>query len=162
MRRGYVVPMMWVVIWEDVVPGGPLNLNSTNLPRPWSSRESSPSGKFPTVESGIEPGTSWLVGRDSEKPTQNMVTTGILHFRENSHGIAGNRTRDLMISRQRLWPLDREAGQNERCQKTEIERSLLLKRWVVCSMPVTVERVVTRISGVSHVTHIVKELHTVR
>jgi len=46
------------------VPGGPLNLNSTNLPRPWSPRESSPSGKIPTVEPGIEPGTSWLVVRD--------------------------------------------------------------------------------------------------
>ena len=31
---------------------------STNLPRPWSPRESSPSGKIPTVEPGTEPGTS--------------------------------------------------------------------------------------------------------
>ena len=45
------------------MPGGPLNLNSTNLPRPWSPWESSPLGK-------------------------------------NSHGRAGNRTRDLMISSQ--------------------------------------------------------------
>ena len=28
------------------MPGGPLNLNSTNLPRPWSPRVSSPSGKI--------------------------------------------------------------------------------------------------------------------
>ena len=35
------------------MPGGPLNLISTNLPRPWSPRESSPSGKIPTVEPGI-------------------------------------------------------------------------------------------------------------
>ena len=35
--------------------GGPLNLNSTNLPRPWSPRESSPSGKIPTVESNPGP-----------------------------------------------------------------------------------------------------------
>ena len=27
---------VWVVIEGDVVPGGTLNLNSTNLPRPWS------------------------------------------------------------------------------------------------------------------------------
>ena len=40
------------------MPGGPLNLNSTNLPGLWSSQESSPSGKIPTVEPGIEPGTS--------------------------------------------------------------------------------------------------------
>jgi len=36
------------------VPGGPLNLNSTNLPRPLSLWESSPSGKIPTVEPGID------------------------------------------------------------------------------------------------------------
>ena len=57
---------MRVVIEEDVVPGGALNLNSTNLPRTWSPRESSPSRKIPTVEPGIEPGTSWLVVRDSD------------------------------------------------------------------------------------------------
>ena len=39
-----------------------------------------------------------------------MVTAGIFPFKENSHGRAGNRTRDLMISSQRLWPLDQEAG----------------------------------------------------
>ena len=38
-----------------------------------------------------------------------MVTAGIFPFKENSHGRAGNRTRDLMISSQRLWPLDHEA-----------------------------------------------------
>ena len=42
------------------------------------------------------------------KPTQTMVTAGILPFRENSHRRAGNLTRDLMISSQRLWPLDYE------------------------------------------------------
>ena len=57
---------VWVVIEEDVVPRGALNLNSTNLPRPWSPRESSPSRKIPTVEPGIETGTSWLVVRDSD------------------------------------------------------------------------------------------------
>ena len=57
---------VWVVIEEEVVPGGVLNLNSTNLPRPWSPRESFPSRKIPTVEPGIEPGTSWLVVRDSD------------------------------------------------------------------------------------------------
>jgi hypothetical protein len=31
-------------------------------------------------------------------------------FGENSHGRAGNRTRDLMISCRRLWPLDHESG----------------------------------------------------
>ena len=49
---------VWVVIEEDVLPGGALNLNSTNLLRPWSPRESSPSRKIPTVEPEIDPGTS--------------------------------------------------------------------------------------------------------
>ena len=53
--------------------------------------------------------------RSSLKPkfywsTQTMVTAGIFPFKENSHGRAGNRTWDLMISSQRLWPLDHEAG----------------------------------------------------
>ena len=39
-----------------------------------------------------------------------MVTAGIFPFKENSHGRARNRTRDLMISSQKLWPLDHEAG----------------------------------------------------
>jgi hypothetical protein len=39
-----------------------------------------------------------------------MVTEGILPFKENSHGRADNRTRDLMFSGQRLWPLDHETG----------------------------------------------------
>ena len=58
--------VVWVVIEGDVVPGGALNLKSTNLRRPWSPWESSPSRKIPTVEPGIEPGTSWLVVRDSD------------------------------------------------------------------------------------------------
>ena len=37
---------VWVVIEYDVVPGGVLNLNSTNLTRPWLSRESSSSRKI--------------------------------------------------------------------------------------------------------------------
>ena len=49
--------------------------------------------------------------------TQPMVTAGILPFRENSHGRAGNRTRDFMISSQRLWPLDHEAGLSSGCAR---------------------------------------------
>ena len=30
--------------------------------------------------------------------------------KENPHGRAGNRTRDLVISSQKLWPLDHKAG----------------------------------------------------
>jgi hypothetical protein len=32
MRRGYVVPMRWMVIYEYGLPGGALNLNYTNYP----------------------------------------------------------------------------------------------------------------------------------
>jgi uncharacterized membrane protein len=39
-----------------------------------------------------------------------MVSAGILPFKENSHGRAGNQTRHIMISSQKLWPLDHEAG----------------------------------------------------
>ena len=42
-----------------------------------------------------------------------MVTMGIFPCKEKSHGRTGNRTRDLMISSQRPWPLDHEAGEFE-------------------------------------------------
>jgi hypothetical protein len=40
-----------------------------------------------------------------------MVTMGILPYQgKNPHGRAGNKIRDLMISSQKRWPPDREAG----------------------------------------------------
>ena len=48
-----------------------------------------------------------------------MVTAGILPFRKNSHDRAWNRTRDLMISSQRFWPLDHEAGRLQTCNMIE-------------------------------------------
>jgi hypothetical protein len=45
MRRSYVVPMRWMVIYEYEVPGGALNLSYTELPRPWSPWETCPSRK---------------------------------------------------------------------------------------------------------------------
>jgi hypothetical protein len=65
MRHSYVLPIRWMVIYGYEVPGGALNLSSTELPRPWSPWESSPS-------------------------------------RKNPHGRTGNRTRDLIISSQKL------------------------------------------------------------
>jgi hypothetical protein len=57
---------VWVVIEWNVVPGGALHLNSTNLPRTWLPRVSSSSRKIPTLELEIEHGASWLVVTDSE------------------------------------------------------------------------------------------------
>ena len=58
------------------MPGGPLNLNYTNLPRLCSPRESSPSGKIPTVEPGIELGTSWLLGHEAGHFIVNVYYSG--------------------------------------------------------------------------------------
>jgi hypothetical protein len=66
MRRSYFVPLRWMVIYENEVPGGALNLSATKLPSPWSPWESSPTRKIPTVEPGIEPGTSCSVVRNSD------------------------------------------------------------------------------------------------
>ena len=55
-----------------------------------------------------------------------MVTAEIFRFKENSHGRAGNRTRDLMISSQRLWPLDHEAGQEDWSRKHLMKGEALL------------------------------------
>jgi hypothetical protein len=111
MRRSYVVPMRWMVIYEYEVPGGGLNLNSTKLPRPWSPRGSSPS-------------------------------------RKNLHGRTGNRTQDIMISSQKLWTLDHEAGrtsnvlngklvykhrkQNFYCRKTFLHENTAYQKNLMC------------------------------
>jgi hypothetical protein len=76
MRHSYVVPMRWMVIYGYGVPGGALNLSSTNYP------DHGHVGDLP------------LSGKDP-------------------HGIAGNRTLDLMISSQKRRPLDHEAGPNK-------------------------------------------------
>jgi hypothetical protein len=55
-----------------------------------------------------------------------MVTMGIFPFEKNPRGRTGNRTRDLMISSQKLWPLDHEAGHPTRVINVEIgKRSLI-------------------------------------
>jgi hypothetical protein len=52
MRRSYVVPIRWMVIYEYEVPGGALKLSYTKLPRPWSPWGSSPSRKNPHGRTG--------------------------------------------------------------------------------------------------------------
>jgi hypothetical protein len=64
MRRGYVVPMRWMVIYEYEVPGGALNLSTTQT---MVTMEIFPfKKKIPMVEPGIEQGTSWSVVRNSD------------------------------------------------------------------------------------------------
>jgi hypothetical protein len=58
MGRSYVVPMRWMVIYEYGVPGGALNLNSTNYPDHGHHGDPPYKGKIHMVEQGIEPGTS--------------------------------------------------------------------------------------------------------
>jgi len=68
--------------------------------------------RCPDGVSGDKRGCSRALKPKFYQPTLTMVTAGILLFRENSHGRAGNRTRHFMIISQRLWPLDHEAGHN--------------------------------------------------
>jgi hypothetical protein len=65
--------MRWMVIYEYELPGGALNLNSTNYPDH---------------------------GHHGNPPLSG----------NNPRGRARNRTRDLMISSQKQWPLDHKAG----------------------------------------------------
>jgi hypothetical protein len=58
MRRSYVVPMWWMVIYEYEVVGGVLNLKSTNYPDHGRQGDLPLQGKIPMAETGIEPGTS--------------------------------------------------------------------------------------------------------
>jgi hypothetical protein len=58
MRRGYVVPMRYMVIYEYEVPGGALNLVLLKYPVHCHHVNLSLQGKFPMLEPEIEPGTS--------------------------------------------------------------------------------------------------------
>jgi hypothetical protein len=58
MRRSYVVPMRWMVVCEYEVPGGALNLNSTNYTDHGRQGDIPLQGKIPMAEPGIEPRTS--------------------------------------------------------------------------------------------------------
>jgi hypothetical protein len=58
MRRSYVVPMRWMVIYEYEVQGGALNLVLLNYPDHDYHENLSYQGKIPMIEPGIEPGTS--------------------------------------------------------------------------------------------------------
>jgi hypothetical protein len=62
MRRGYIVPMRWMVMYEYGVPGGALNLNSTNYP---DHGDPPLSGKNPH-------------GRDANR-TQNLMISSQKH-----------------------------------------------------------------------------------
>jgi hypothetical protein len=53
-------------IYEYEVPGGALNLKSTNYPDHDRQRDLPLQGKIPIAEPGIEPGTSWSVVRNSD------------------------------------------------------------------------------------------------
>jgi hypothetical protein len=62
------------------------------------------------------PDDGWICGA---RGALNLISTNypdhghrgrFSYSRKNAHGRAGNRTRDLMVSNQTLWPLDHEAG----------------------------------------------------
>jgi hypothetical protein len=52
MKRGYVVLMRWMVIYEYGVPGGALNLQSTNYPDHGHHGHPPLSGNNPHVRAG--------------------------------------------------------------------------------------------------------------
>jgi hypothetical protein len=61
-------------IYERGVPGGALNLNSTNYPDHGPYGDLPLQGKIPMAEPGIEPGTSWLVVRSADHQATRLVT----------------------------------------------------------------------------------------
>jgi hypothetical protein len=73
MRRSYVFPIKWMVIYEYEVPGGALNVSSSNYPDHGHNGDLPLQGKIPMVESGIEPETSLLVVRNSDHQTTRLV-----------------------------------------------------------------------------------------
>jgi hypothetical protein len=73
MRNSYVAPKRWMVIYEYEVPGGALNQSSTSYPDHGRCGDLLLKGKIPTAEPEIEPGTSWLVVRSSDRQATRLV-----------------------------------------------------------------------------------------
>jgi hypothetical protein len=61
------------MIYEREVPGGALNLNSTGYPDHGRYGDLPLQGKIPTIEPGVEPGTSWPIVRSVHQATR-LVT----------------------------------------------------------------------------------------
>ena len=60
---------------EDEVPGWALKSKSTNYPDRGHHGDLPLPGKIPMVESGIEPGTSWLVVGNLDHQTTRLVVS---------------------------------------------------------------------------------------
>jgi hypothetical protein len=61
-------------MYEYGIPGGALNLNSTDYPDHGCYGDLPLQGKIPMAELGIEPGTSRLVARSSDHQATRLVT----------------------------------------------------------------------------------------
>jgi hypothetical protein len=79
---------------EHGIPGGALNLSSTNYPDHGRYGDLPLLGKIPTAEPGVEPGTSWLVVRTSDHQATRLVLSEILKL-----FIQINKTRAIPINK---------------------------------------------------------------
>jgi hypothetical protein len=59
-------------MYERAVPGGAVNINYTGYPDHGRYGDLPLQGKIPMAESGIEPGTSWLVVRSSDHQASRL------------------------------------------------------------------------------------------
>ena len=66
---------------EDEVPGWALKSKSTNYPDLGHHGDLPLPGKFPMVEPGIEPGTSWLVVRNLDHYSTRLVRLLIYSYK---------------------------------------------------------------------------------
>jgi hypothetical protein len=60
-------------MYKRGVPRGALNLNSTDYPDHGRCGYLPVQGRIPMAEPGIEPGTSWLVVRNSDHQAMRLV-----------------------------------------------------------------------------------------
>jgi hypothetical protein len=76
MRCGYVVPIRWIVVYEYGVPGGALNLNSTNYPDHGHHGDILPyQGKIPMVARNHPTPCNMIKLGTSFNTTQNKLNT---------------------------------------------------------------------------------------
>ena len=117
-KRGFFFPMPPHVPLVDFVVLPPVHGRNVTDFWGWDAHEAQlrcPDGVWVVIEGDVVPGGA--LNLNSTKLPRPWSPRESSPFKENSHDRARNRTRDLMISSQRLWPLDHEVGLNKRGKK---------------------------------------------
>jgi hypothetical protein len=116
MRRGYVVPMMWMVIYEYGVPGGAVNLNS-NYPDHGHHGDPPLSGKNPhgrarnrTRDFMNSSQIRWPLDHEAGRIVRMVAARNVMWTTRTARNANGNRELILKFQAKQSWRRPRFVG----------------------------------------------------